>query len=199
MARVLAHAGIRAFVFFAVIGGVLGQESSATTAAGVDRSSPGAAVKSFYAWYMKHEWVDEVSATKPFFTPSLYTNVAISVRDERCLNEAWIDYDPWNGSQVGTASYTVGSAKIRGSAATVPVLPMLMMGPGRKAFRGSPVTIALVHGAAGWLIDDAASSGSSLKKELLSQIAALSKDLANPSSPQYPTASQRACLKKPIP
>jgi len=169
---------------------VLGVTTAASPAA--DRSSPGAVVKSFYAYYMQNSWRDHIDdATKPYFTTQLWTLLATALREGRCTHTAEIDFDPFNAAQVGTASYGVGAATVHGDGATVPVKVMLEMGTGRKPFPGSPITISVVRGASGWQIDDVIDQpGGSLAAGLRSSAAMETK--------RPLTAAEKACLQKPL-
>ena len=152
---------------------------------------------------MKHDWADNVATTKPYFTPALYTKVAAVLRDERCFDEALIDYDPFNGSQVETASYSVGLASVHGVAATVPVRVMLAMGPGGKASRGGPIAVSVVRGASGWRIDNVVAGvgkdRADIVKLLDESLAEVQKELTDPKPRERPTSAQRACIQKPLP
>ena len=170
--------------------GFLAFGAAALAAPTIDRSSPSAVVKSFYAWYMQHSWVSQIHAARPYFTANLYTTLATAVRNQRCLDEAIVDYDPWNGSQIATVSYVVGTAVVHGNAASVPVHVMLSMVRDRKPFAGSPVTVFVVRGPAGWQIDDVASSGGRFA-------VAVRSDLKLPSKRPL-TAAERTCLTTPI-
>jgi hypothetical protein len=168
--------------------------ASAPAAPTTDRSSPVGVVNAFYAWYMKHDLFGQLAEAKPYLTTGFYTNFATVLRAQRCLRTAIIDWDPFNGSQIDTASYSVGAAAVRGNTASVPVHLMLRMYAGRAPFAGKPVTIALVRTASGWRIDDAIDQpGGSLQRGLRSNLVRLA------SWQQRATASQRACLRQPIP
>lgn len=153
----------------------------------VERNSPTAIVNAFYAWYMKHSVFSDVTGTKPYVTATFYRDFAMVVRAQHCTHSASIDWDPFNGTQVGTVAYRVGAPTVSGSTANVPIHTMLVFGT--HHFAGPPVTVIATRGTDGWRISDVVDHpGGSLEH-------ALRNDLGTP----HATASQRACMSQPIP
>lgn len=152
-----------------------------------ERSSPAAVVNAFYAWYMKHSLFSDVAGAKPYFMATFYRDFATVVRAQDCTHSAIIDWDPFNGAQVGTAAYRVGTPTVSDSTASIPMHNTLVLGSRR--FAGPPVTVVATREADGWRISDVVDqTGGSLEHILRG-------DLVTP----HATASERECLAKPIP
>jgi hypothetical protein len=166
------------------------------------RSSSTAVVGSFYAWYAKHSPFNDDAPTRQalqqFFTPSLYTNFVTVVHDDRCLHYANFDWDPFSDSQVAMGAYHVGSSKVTGSSATVPVTITLKWWNGR-IFQGNTVTVSTIRTSSGWRIADVIDKQSgSLQADFRRMLPLFRPSRLEQSSSQRPTAAQLACLQQPI-
>lgn len=165
-------------------------------AARVDRSSPAAVVNGFYAWYMKNSWSEHIAGTKPYFAPQLYRNFATVLHAQDCMHDAIIDWDPFNGTQIGTVGYSVGTPSVRGTTATVPVTVKVSLSPQRPA-QSKHVKVIAVQGWDGWRIADVRTPVPDK-----STLAGIATDLQSavkrlPSETRKVTPTERACLAKP--
>lgn len=158
----------------------------------IDRSSPAGIVRSFYAWNANHNVFSDNAATRPYFTSELYVRLASVVRAQDCTHSAIVDWDPFNGSQVSTAGYSVGTTSLHGASADVTVAIALALG--ERRFSGAPVTIVAQRGSDGWRIGDAIDrlSGSLLHTLRTDMSSSWWKTMGR-------TAAERACLGKPLP
>lgn len=99
---------------------------------------------------MKHDAF--ATGTKAFFTPEFYSDYSLVLRVQRCSRKAIIDWDPFNGAQIPTAAYRVGTPVINGKTASVPVKLTLELL--ERRFPGKPVTVVTTRESSGWLISD---------------------------------------------
>ena len=121
-------------------------------AAGTDDSSPMAVVQAF----MSVHFANDMSFTEPgvnqkkaWLTRDLYDNLLAELHKPANPDEApAIDGDPFTDTQEFPTAFKVGTAKVAGEQADVPVTFTLQGGDTRT------VDILLKHDAGHWLIDD---------------------------------------------
>ena len=144
-------------------------------AASAQTSTPVAVVKSAYSCVFSKTCSE--SKARTYLTASFAKKFAtIDSLEKTCQCEV-IDASPWVDAQAGPATFSLGTASIKGNAATVPI-----HFHGGKSGAYS-MTVKTEHTASGWAISDILTrNGKSTAAMMATNIASTQKWLASPGA-----------------
>ncbi|MFN8570809.1 MAG: DUF3828 domain-containing protein [Gemmatimonadaceae bacterium] len=139
---------------------------AATTDASPVQASPRATVQALYADHFKHDMgfsTKSVARKRRWLSPSLSAAIAAYFKRPTPADEVPpIDGDPFTDAQDYPTKYTIGAVTAAGSKATVEVV--MHFDAEQRTVR-----VQLVHGAAGWLVDDLSYPEGNTFRQLLQQ------------------------------